>query len=419
LTVRLLHVIHQYLPDHVGGTEHYVQTLASAQQQEGHQVTVFCRQGGTDSRLARERAGEITIYQAIDGALSPARRFRSTLGDRFLDGCLAQAIEESKPDLIHIHHLMGLPTRALLSAGQHIPLFVTLHDYWWVCANAQLYTNYDAQICEGPRAWLNCARCGLARTGMGALWPAAPLLAPVFRLRATTLRRLADNVVIWVAPTSFVADWHVEQGLPRERIQVIGHGIEMPPQMTKTRDATPAGNRKAIRFAYVGGLSPQKGVHILIDAFNGLPEMARLTIAGDESAFPRYTNHLHSQARHPAIQFAGRLDRAAVWQVMANADALVVPSLWYETASLVIQEAFAVGTPVIAADHGAMAERVHHEVDGLLVPPGDSTALRRTMQRLLDNGGLLADLRQGIRPVITISQHLQQIESLYLQACRH
>jgi glycosyltransferase involved in cell wall biosynthesis len=90
--------------------------------------------------------------------------------------------------------------------------------------------------------------------------------------------------------------------------------------------------------------------------------------------------------------------------------------LWYETASLVIQEAFAVGTPVIAARHGALAERVRHGCDGLLVPPGDVFSLRRAMLRLMDDAELLANLRNGIGPVATISQHVHQIEAIYLQA---
>lgn len=413
--MRVLHVVHQYFPDHVGGTEHYVQTLASAQQHAGHHVAVFFRQGGSGQRLSRESSEGITLYRAIAGAFSPARRFRSTLGDRFLDDCLAQAIGETQPDLIHIHHLMGLPTGALFAAGHSIPLLVTLHDYWWVCANAQLLTNYDDQVCDGPRAWLNCARCGLARAGAGALWPVAPLLAPVFRRRSTALRRLAATVAAWIAPTAFVADWHAQHGLPRERIQVIGHGIEIPAPMAQARDSTPEGTGGATRFAYVGGLAPQKGVHVLIEAFNKLPDVARLTIAGDESTFPDYSSGLHRQARHPGIRFTGCLDCPAVWQVMASADALVVPSLWYETASLVIQEAFSAGTPVIAANHGALAERVHHEIDGLLVPPSDSHALLGAMQRLMNDASLLADLRAGIQPVTTISQHLQQVDRLYRQ----
>ena len=53
-----------------------------------------------------------------------------------------------------------------------------------------------------------------------------------------------------------------------------------------------------------------------------------------------------------------------------------------------------------------------------MVAPGDASVLRGAMQRLMGDAGLLAELRRGIGPVATISQHLQQIESLYLQAFR-
>ena len=123
LTVRVLHVVHQYLPDHVGGTEHYVRTLAVAQQQAGHQVAIFLpaerKRSEVDPGRPPRRDHPLPGHRR---AFSPARRFRSTLGDRFLDGCLAQAIGETQPDLIHIHHLMGLPTGALVAAGHSIPL---------------------------------------------------------------------------------------------------------------------------------------------------------------------------------------------------------------------------------------------------------------------------------------------------------
>jgi glycosyltransferase involved in cell wall biosynthesis len=104
-----------------------------------------------------------------------------------------------------------------------------------------------------------------------------------------------------------------------------------------------------------------------------------------------------------------------VWQALARADVLVVPSLWYETASLVVQEAFAVKTPVIAADHGALSERIRDKVDGLLVPPGDASALRDTMLRLMDQPRSMAHLRKGIGPVMSIAEHVQRVARVYDQ----
>ncbi len=406
--MRILHILHQYLPDHVGGTELYVQTLAQSQQQAGQEPIIFCRRHGQGQRLEQATWADLPVFYAVNGPLTSARRFRSTLGDRFLGDCLRQVMAQTQPDLIHIHHLMGLPVRALLAAPA--PMVVTLHDYWWLCANAQLVTDYGGQVCTGPR-WglMNCARCGLARAGAGAAWPLAPLLAPAFAWRAALLRELWPHIAAWIAPTAFVADWHIAHGFPPERVHVIGHGIELPPAI----ESAPSRSREARHFVYIGGLAWQKGVHVLIDAFNGLPATVHLTIAGDESAFPDHCADLRARAAHPGIRFVGRLTREQVWRTLAQADVLVVPSLWYETSSLVIQEAFATRTPVIAADHGALSERVRPSVDGLLVPPGDAAALRRAMQRLMEEPGLLDHLRAGIKQVRTIAEHAGEIETLY------
>ena len=406
--MRILHILHQYLPDHVGGVELYTQAVAHAQRQRGHKPVIFCRRSGSGRRLERTVEDSLPIYRAVSGPFTPAGRFRATLGHRFLARCLHEVMDQAQPDLIHIHHLMGLPVRPLLDAPA--PLVVTLHDYWWLCANAQLITDYDGAVCDGPRRGrLNCARCGLARSGAGAAWPLAPLLAPAFARRAALLRRLWPHVAAWIAPTRFVADWYTAHGLPADRIHVIGHGIELPPALAPT---VPDG-RGANRFLYIGGLSKQKGVHVLVDAFNGMPPAARLTIAGDETAFPDYCADLRARAAHPGIRFVGRLTREQVWRTLAQSDVLVVPSLWYETASLVIQEAFAAGVPVIAADHGALSERVRHGIDGFLVPPGDAAALRAALQRLAAEPELLARLRANVPPPMDMDEHVARLEGVY------
>lgn len=411
--MRILHIIHQYFPEHVGGTEHYVRTLARAQQQAGHQVAIFARRGGNGQRLERDDTAGVCIYRAVSGPLSPNRRFWSNFVERYLAESLARVAAEIQPDLVHLHHLMGLPVAGLDEIEPDVPLVATLHDYWWVCANAQLITNYSGQVCEGPRAWLNCARCALARAGVGAAWPLAPLVVPIFALRARLLQRAMPRVAAWIAPTAFVARWHVEQGFPAGRVHVVGHGIELPPPEILARAAERTGSGGASHFAYVGGLAEQKGVHVLVDAFNNLPTSARLTVAGDETAFPEYCADLRRRAAHPGIRFVGRLERPQVWELLLDTDALIVPSLWYETASLVIQEAFAVRTPVVAADHGALSERVRHEVDGLLVSPGDVEALRRALHRLMEEPDLLPQLRTGIQPIVTVDEHLRQLDKVY------
>ena len=165
---------------------------------------------------------------------------------------------------------------------------------------------------------------------------------------------------------------------------------------------------------YVGGLAPNKGVHILIEAFHGVGGDAQLTIVGDESAHPDYASSLHKLAG-PGVQFAGRLDRSQVWQAMRSADVVLIPSLWQETFCLVAHEALAAGTPVVASRVGALTEAIQHEVNGLLVPPGDAPAWRAAMQRLVDNPDLLASYRAHILPPLTFSDHVERVLALYLE----
>jgi glycosyltransferase involved in cell wall biosynthesis len=416
--VHILHVVHQYFPNHVGGTEHYVRALAQAQQRGGHKVAIFCRESGEGRSLDRESEEGVWIYRATNGPFTPARRFSSTLGDGFLAHSLLEIAAQGRPDVIHVHHLMGLPVNAVTALKPSTPLVVTLHDYWWVCANAQLITNYDQQMCDGPHWWMNCARCGLARAGYGETAALAPAVAPLFALRDRMLRRAMPHVSAWIAPSHFAASWHASHGFDEKLLHVVSHGIALPAADVVER-ALEARRQKAVHFAYVGGLSPQKGVHILMQAFNRLPKSARLTIAGDESAFPEYCDDLRVDANHPGIQFAGRLERNEVWQLLTDADVVVIPSLWYETSCLVAQEAFTVGTPVIAAEHGALTERVENEVDGLLVPSGDVTELYVAMLRTMYEPELLARLQEGIQPQLGVAEHAHKVGAVYRQAAEH
>jgi glycosyltransferase involved in cell wall biosynthesis len=155
-------------------------------------------------------------------------------------------------------------------------------------------------------------------------------------------------------------------------------------------------------------------VHILIEAFNGLdPSRARLSIYGTEKAFPEYAQRVHALAKTPNITFQGEVDHDQLWLALADVDLLVVPSLWYETFSLVIQEAFATKVPVIASNLGALREAVRHGVDGLLFPPGDPVALRRVLQELVDTPSLLDGLRDNIEPVKSMIEHAAEIETVY------
>ena len=405
-------MVHQYLPHFVGGTELYTQTLARCQAQQGHSVSVFCPAPVVESAWPQAEVDDaVRVYRIPVGPRSPTRVFLSNLAHRQLSRAFASVLEQEQPDLVHIQHLMGLPLDlATHLSRRQVPYVITWHDYWYSCANGQLLTNYSRQICPGPRLWINCGHCALARAGRANLAWLSPLVAPIMAYRHWRLRTVLQQARQIIAPTNFVRDTGRLLGFPVEKVRVVSHGIQAPEHLEQVHRA----KHSDLHIAYVGSLAFQKGVHILVQAVNELPhEGVRLSIYGDTSVFPAYVSELKQLAHHPGITFAGRLVRADVWNVLNGVDVLVVPSLWYEASPLVVQEAFAADVPLVVSSIGALRELVRDGVDGFLFPPGDARGLQSILAQLLSDPAWLDLLRANIRPVRTIQDHVADVEAVY------
>jgi glycosyltransferase involved in cell wall biosynthesis len=113
------------------------------------------------------------------------------------------------------------------------------------------------------------------------------------------------------------------------------------------------------------------------------------------------------------VTFVGRYDPSQISRLMAAVDWVVVPSIWWENSPLVIQEAFAHGRPVICSDIGGMAEKVTDGVDGLHFRAGDADSLAETIAAAVSTPGLWERLREGIREVYAMEDHVRFVCDLY------
>ena len=408
--MRILHIVHQYLPDKIGGTELYTRTLAESLVARKHSVAIVTLSPTSASHEPTIENG-VRIYRIPVSERSATAVFLSTYHHSSITHEFQHILQKEQPDIIHIQHLMGWPVSVIsVIKAAEIPYIITLHDYWYLCANAQLITNYDETICDGPDKWVNCARCALARSGHENEKIAIPGLIPLFAYRQSRLKAVLKTARCLITPTHFTKQIYKQMGIDNKKMQVIPHGIHLPEAMPSRQE------HEDFRIGYIGGISWQKGVHILIEAVNNLPhENVSLSIIGDMDVFPEYSAHLQTLADHPGTKFQGRLPHEQLWQALANMDILVVSSLWYETAALVIQEAFAAGVPVIASEIGALQERLVDGVNGRFVPPGNVSALTNTLFELYQQPEQITQLQQGIQPVRTIDDHIQDIETIYLR----
>ncbi len=445
--MKILFLASDCLPASVGGLEVYVHELARALDRRGHAVRVL---SATSQRGARRHAVRHIEHEGIP-ITNVAHRMVGSVGERLqllgglsplyrsrrMHDVVVRIIGDCDPDIVHVHHLAHLSSGIIASLKRRgIPVVVTLHDYWFLCANGQL-------LFEGmePHLPASCdhrcltqlitkARFGGAElrraSGAGpralAAFPARFLchyvrlrrrfFAAAIRARRETLLaelRTADRVL---APSRFLRDVYLSAGLAEATITYCDHGFDgrrfprTPPRTT---------TEHPVRFAYMGRLVPEKGLHLLAEAFAFSAKEASLDVYGVRSErclyYEEYVKSLVHRGSRVVFREPVRQEHLAA--AYRNIDVLVVPSLWWENSPLNIREAFLAGVPVITSDIGGMRELVTEGTNGLLFRAGDAADLRRKMEMLVEDPSLISRLRPDSGKVKCMEAHAGEIEEVY------
>ncbi|WP_433629723.1 glycosyltransferase family 4 protein [Halomicrococcus sp. NG-SE-24] len=163
--------------------------------------------------------------------------------------------------------------------------------------------------------------------------------------------------------------------------------------------ATSAPGDGPLELCFLGNLEPRKGIHVLLDGLAQVDGDWHLTVVGG-TADPGYGRRVRRRVRaldlRDRVTFVGRLPDDAVADRLAESHLLTVPSL-YEGVGLVYLEAMAFGVPALATTAGGASEVVTDGENGLLVPPGDATAVADAVRRVRNDRDLLRALSEGAR----------------------
>ncbi|WP_372619147.1 glycosyltransferase [Falsiroseomonas sp.] len=338
-----------------------------------------------------------TRLQAVGGG-APDDELLVSLGgfDRFhlaqpdalgLVATLGPIIARLRPDIIHLHHLLhwGVETLDLLRRlAPRAALVVTLHDYFALCPREGQLLTSEGRPCHGPSADA-CRRC-LPERGAGDL-----------ALRRSHLAGALRAADMLVAPSEFLRERFLAAGYPPARIAVIRNGIAAGPPAPHR--AAPDGRRD--RFAMFGQLTRFKGALVALRA------SARLSARGIAHRLD-----LHGPVARHASSFLAEFEAALAAApdarhhgayaprdlpgLIAGADWVLVPSLWWENAPLVILEALHHRRPVVCTGIGGMAELIAPGVTGLHTPQGDPDGWAATLETAVSNEGLWQRLADRI-----------------------
>ncbi len=373
--IRVLQVAHDHPDWTPGGTEIVAHDLARGL---GARAGVTARLLVAATSLQRPDAAPGAL-----GRLGEDLVLRTGAYDRFsmtrLDGTawvetLTRLLEIEKPDVVHLHGLDRIGADVVPVIRRIAPaarIVLTLHDYQLICANDGLMlTTRDGARCRAatPDA---CRRCFPDQS------------AARHALRRAHLLAVLDAVDLFIAPSRFLRDRFVAWGLDPAKIRLVPNAIAGAPEVA----AAPPPREVRNRFAFFGTIARHKGVLTLLKAAAMAGDTVSVTLHGglghaDEAFRADFAAAL--AAAGSAAQHVGPYHRDEAVGLMRAADWIVVPSLWWENAPLVLLEARAAGRPVICSGIGGMAEMVEPGQAGLHVAPGDAAALADTMRAACD-----------------------------------
>jgi glycosyltransferase involved in cell wall biosynthesis len=332
---------------------------------------------GTGWRLERRYRGDV--------------RYLETGGVGFADAAAA-ALREVGADGLHVEGLAGLPLEGLSHvAAQGARLVLSVHDFSFFCRRPHLIERPADRFCEYCLDLDRCQAC------LRQDFDVAPGFQAGYRARAAELLRSAAAVVFL---SRFLRDAHVDlvPGLDPARLHVIEPGT--PPLVHARPRATPT---VVPHVAWVGAVQVHKGAHVFEQVVRQL-QAERVPLrwtalgGGDAGLLARFR-------ALPGVAVRGYWRAGALPTTLRDlgVDLALLPSIWPETYGLTLDECWRAGVPVVAFDHGAMAERVHRLGGGFLVPPaegaeGIARAVRQALSGPLPDvpaPGLLPDPAQA------------------------
>jgi glycosyltransferase involved in cell wall biosynthesis len=308
-------------------------------------------------------------------------------------------------DFAHVHNTFPVMSGAVYHVLKEfgLPVVQTLHNYRLVCANGLLFR--DSHVCEdcvGRRVPLPMFYRGCYHRGI-----AASALVASQMLMHRSLGTYTNKIDTYLALTSFAREVFVRSGWERDHILLRPNFIDPDPGV---------GDGQGNFALFVGRLSEEKGIPILVDAWLRLGTKRKLRIIGDGPMRP-FVEHVALQNAN--IEYLGFRTRDEVLQYLKRATFLVFPSIWYEGMPMTILESFAVGTPVLAFQLGGMSEMILDGRTGWLVGGRTAAALADTIETVHAGQSEAAPMRRACRNEYLEKYSVQSARTSLEAAYRH
>jgi glycosyltransferase involved in cell wall biosynthesis len=366
---------------HNGGEDSVMEAEIALLCNHGHSVELFRRHNDSIHNMSRSSAVSQTLW--------------STQTEQEFDALL----RSFKPNVVHVHNTFPLISPSIYWVANRlgVPIVQTLHNFRLLCPQASFLRG--GQICEdclGKVPWRGAAH---------ACYRDSRLQSSVV-VSMVMLHRIIgtwqNKVTRYIALNEFCRNKFIQGGLPAARIVIKPNFVDAAAPVEGVR----AG------FLFVGRLSAEKGVDVLVDAAN-ICGTSVIRVAGGGPQAGLLENV-------PGVTRLGALSSDSVRTEMSQAMALILPSICYEGFPMTLVEAFSSSLPVIASRLGSLPELVSDGVTGILFDPGNANDLANKLAWALQHPGEMAQMGRNARAryeaEFTAERNYQQLMAIYADA---
>lgn len=371
-------IIHIYFK-HVGGAEIIAYDSMKLLQKHGHDVRYIALQSDNYFEENYPYISKFTtgVKNTKDYLKSPISYYYNLKAKKDVE----KTIKEFKPNLIHLHNVISGFSPAILESCKNIPTIMTVHDSGIICpaatllfANKYLCNPHKCKAGNGLSCIINkCEKNSLE----GSIRKA---------IRYNLIYKNIKYVDKFITPSKALKQKILEAniGINADQIFVLNNFLNITP-----KDLKPNYENKGY-FLYIGRLSPEKGLHYLLEALIHLPKSIKLKIAGvgsEENKLKKFAldNKLYN------VEFLGFKNREEIKDLYQNCISTILPCNWFENFPTTNMESFINGKPVIASSIGGIPEQVENNVTGLLFEPGNVMQLKECIIKYLNNSNLVIE----------------------------
>lgn len=431
--MKILHYFLGFPPYRTGGLTKYSFDLMTQQAKDGHSVSALwpgqMLLGSKKVRIKnRGNVQGVASYELINPLPVPLDEGVTDVASFTAKTDAAPYktfLTTLKPDVIHIHTLMGLHREFVDIAVQlQIRTVFTSHDYYGICPKVTLYRY--GQVCDNDAGCENCIQCNCTALSKKKI---LILQSPLYRLlkNAPLVKRLRKQH----RGNFFENEQLPEMPAPEEEIPALAQGYRdlrkyymdmlskvdlihfnssltesvykkyLTPKASQVLSIThkdvkdqrelPHAESDTLRITCLAPAKPFKGYHVLKQALD------ELWAEGKKDFVLRMYNAVPHPEPYMQVQEEG-FSHAELGSMMENTDILVAPSVWYETFGFTVLEALSFGVPVLISDHMGAKDIVGK--GGIVLPAGSVEELKQAIANLTPEK--LENMRQAIRQEVAV-----------------